>query len=292
MKKILASILLLLSGTAWATDMTYYHMFSKNTPSLAITGVIVDHISKKYPVNFLGGIACNSKRKIDQDTNPALIEIPSGRYWYSLHAKDELCDINLNQIRWLGAQSYSYNLCVKEDSDIKHVNDLVGRKNLRGSYASGSHGGHLYDTIHQHYDIKIKGIEYANSNAAALALLSNDVQIAMLLSLVSDRQENLKHIRCIASGDSKDEKSMARLFPKIPKEITLAKQIFILGVKNVTDDQYKNLVSIVNHAKIEIDQKMPGNIFVPVTDNKSEKSLDAEFRLSVFGLYGVTKTTR
>jgi hypothetical protein len=292
MKKILLMLFLLLSSKIVAAEMAYYHMFSKNTPSLALTEIIVGQIEKKYPVNFMGGIACNSKRKIDQDKNPALIEVPSGRYWYSLHTGDGLCDINLDRVRWLGAQSYTYNLCVKSDSDIKTVSDLNNQKNLKGSYASGSHGGHLYDTIHQYHGIKITGIEYANSNAASLALLSGDVQIAMLLNLVSDRQENLGNIRCIASGDSQSIKSMSRLFPRIPKEITLAKQIFILGVKNATDEQYQDLLKITNVAKKEIDKKIPGNIFEPVTDSRGEKALDSEFKMSVFGLYNVTKTSR
>lgn len=276
---------------ARAETITFYHMFSKNTPSLPQTKILVESFEKNYKIDFTQGQGCAVKDRFNKENGPALVEMVTGRYWFSLQQKDGLCDIDIKPVRWLGYQKYYYNICVRSDSGIANIKDLLqSNKIINGSFASGSHGGHLFNEINKSYGTKIKSIEYKNSGAAALALVSKDVELAVILDFVADKQEKMGNMRCLVKGQPGQDLSGSKTLPKLPTVMTEAPNIFGLGVKNVTDQQYLQLLLASQNAKKNLDDKIPAHKFVAVDDKKIFSNLvKEEIETAIFGLYRLTK---
>ena len=63
MKKIIMYILIYFSfvSTSISKEITYYHMFSKNTPTLPQTEIIVGSLKSVAAIDFTQGVACSVK---------------------------------------------------------------------------------------------------------------------------------------------------------------------------------------------------------------------------------------
>jgi len=271
-------------------EITYYHMFSKNTPTLAQTEIIVESLKSISDIDFKQGMACSVKNKFDRDTSPAIVEIATGRYWYTLQSNDELCNIDLKSVRWLGGQKLTYNLCVKNDSKVQNNDDLLKLDIRTAGFASGSHGGHWLEKLNIHYNTKLKAIEYPNSGGAVIALISGEVDVAIISDVAAEKQEINNTIRCLGTTDQNSEKSLSKIFPKIPKAISDSGTIFAIGIKNVSDNEYKSFLLAMQKAKIVLDKNFPSNKFY-IIDNKknTEESFSKEINQAIFGLYQATK---
>ena len=289
MRRLLASMLLLTCSSVMAFESTFYHMFSKNTPSLPQTQILVDTMAPVSRIDFRQGQSCTVKSRFDQDRKPALIEIPTGRYWQSLQLQDGLCDIDLGPVRWLGMQIFYYDICVRHDSKINSMEDLIKHIGTKASFASGSHGGHWFMLFNKHYGTHVKSIEYPNSGAAALAVVSGDVEVAMISDLVASRQVALKNMRCLGTSQPGQSNSLSKLLPRIPTPVNEAPQIFALGVKNVSDGQYQSLIKAIQQGKQQLDSKFPDNRFQTVGASLTENSMNQQIKMSIFGLYEFTK---
>lgn len=271
------------------TEVTFYHMFSKGSVAIPQSAILSDSINKKFKVDFRPGLSCSTKTQIDNDKNPAVVEFVTGRVWKSLQEKDGQCDIDLSKFRMLGSQSYFTNVCVLTSSPIKNAKDFIGSKGLKAGFSTGSHMGFWLDQFQTQYGSTVNKVQYPNSNKQILALLAGEIDVATPLDSTAAKHAKTGKVRCISFGDPKHAQATEKLFSKVNPVLSSAPNLFVLAVKNVSDKDYKKIVSQVNAGKKQLDKNFPTNRFKAVGKKYSEADAIKALNSGTLDLYAVTK---
>lgn len=277
-------------STVKANEAIYYHMFSKGAPSLAHSQIVVDTIneSKNFKINLRHGLVCSAKEDFNKQKDLALIEFINYRVWQSLQEANDECNFDLKNVRYLSVQPYHYNLCVLNDSAIKTAADLRNQKTLRFGNGGGM-GKYLVNQFTNKNGLEWTQQNYPNSGAAALALIAGEVDVAYLYSLVSGRQEATGKVRCLSYGDPKHEKATEKLLAEIHPILSSYSMMFITGVKNANDAQYKQLLDSVLLAEKSVDAKFKDNRLMVVGKDITEKELATLVKNSTEETFKITK---
>lgn len=284
-KLIICFFILCLGIKAQAKELTYYHMFSKNTPTLPRTILIVDNLKQEWQVDFRPGLACSAKTTFDNDKKPAIVEFTSGRYWQSLLEKDHLCDFEIKDVKWLAYSHLYYNLCVPINSKINNVNDFLMSDSLVFVIPDGSHLDYWRRSFNKSYNKNFKGIIVANSGAVGRALISGDADIGFMTSTASEPLEKNNAIKCLAYGEPNNQKSMSKLFDKIPSILNTTPISQLFGVKNVTEDEYKKIIEIFNKGQQEAKEKLGDRELVTISNISNSTAMEAEINKVIFEIY-------
>lgn len=299
MKKTITKILTMVAvialipvaASAWfgkKTEVTFYHMFSKDSVAVPQSQILADAMNKKFKVDFRPGLSCSTKTQIDEDTKTAVVEFVTGRVWKSLQDKDGQCDIDLTKFRMLGTQSYYTNICVASNSTIKNAEDFANARGLRAGYSTGSHMGFWLDNFKKEYGSDANKVQYPNSNKQVLALLAGEIDIATPLDSTAAKHAKAGNLRCISFGDPKHQQATEKLFAKVNAGLSSAPNLFVLAVKNVDEKNYKALVRQVNEGKKRLDAKFPNNRFFAVGKEYTEEDATKAFRSGTTDLYNLT----
>ena len=279
------------AASAWfgkKTEITFYHMFSKNSVAVPQSQILADAMNKKFKVDFRPGLSCSTKTQIDEDTKPAVVEFVTGRVWKSLQEKDGQCDIDLSKFRMLGTQSYYTNVCVATNSSIKTADDFINAKGLKAGYSTGSHMGFWLDNFKKEYGSDANKVQYPNSNKQVLALLAGEIDVATPLDSTAAKHAKAGNLRCISFGDPKHAQATEKLFSKVNAGLSSAPNLFVLAVKNVEEKDYQKLVKQVNEGKKKLDVKFPTNRFYAVGNGYSEADATKAFKSGTIDLYNLT----
>jgi tripartite-type tricarboxylate transporter receptor subunit TctC len=288
MKTLIFTFLLLFNtGLAAQEKFTYYMMTTSNSPSMKITEPLVNKLREIYEIDWKQNVGCAVKSQVDKETRPIFVELVTGQYWMSLYEKNNNCIIDMSKIRWIMLVDTTYKVCVKVDSNITDWNDLLKTNDARFAYTTGTVGKPLLESLNKDLNAAFRPVILTNSNAALTALLAKDVDVAFLNVLAADTQISQGNIRCIATTEKDKENSLSTLSPKTNKLLTNFALGYAIGVKNVTDDQFKK---IVDEMKILLpNAKIPNNVKVSSIKDMSEKELRSKVDDATINLYEATK---
>jgi tripartite-type tricarboxylate transporter receptor subunit TctC len=289
MKHIVIALSLILGLTsAHAKDkFTYYMMTNTNSPSMKVTEPFVERLRDFYEIDWKPNVGCNAKNQVERETNPIFVELVTGQYWMSLHDGNKNCVIDLDQYKWLMIYETAYKVCVRNDSEINSFNDLIKNKNHKIAYATGTVSKLIIESINKDFDTSFKPILLRTSNDILTAMLSKDVDVGILNILTADPQQASNNIKCFATTEKNKETSLSKLAPKMNPLLSTFSLGYAVGVKNVSDDQFKNIQSTL----ISVLEKtvLPKNINIISIKDMSEKDLRSKVNDATVNLYEATK---
>ena len=171
------------------------------------------------------------------------------------------------------------------NSKINNVNDFLMSDSLVFVIPDGSHLDYWRRSFNKSYNKNFKGIIVANSGAVGRALISGDADIGFMTSTASEPLEKNNAIKCLAYGEPNNQKSMSKLFDKIPSILNTTPISQLFGVKNVTEDEYKKIIEIFNKGQQEAKEKLGDRELVTISNISNSTAMEAEINKVIFEIY-------
>jgi hypothetical protein len=289
MKKIiLSACFLLLSVIAQAKTINYYHLAHKSTPALPYTVELIENFSKQgIKIDFKQGLSCSAKQQVDDQKQTVFVEFLSARYWQSLQHGDNLCNINLDKIKFYASYTSYYDVVVSNGSSIKTFNDLAKAKSI--AVPDGSAAYLIVDELNKTFGSQIKKVIFSGSADVAKSVLAGDVDAGIVLDIVSTQMSKNNKMSILAHGDEKINENIFVQLPNLNKAVVANSYLF--AIKNADSAFQEKIISNIKVVKQELDKKMPGNNF-QIVSNKDDKSVEQLAQLLIFELYELTKVSR
>lgn len=288
--KFLLTALSMIFGVSVAqaqTNFKYYGMTTANSPSTKVTEALIEKLKGTYTIDWKQNAGCAIKTQVEKDTDPIFVEFAPGQYWMSLYDGNKNCVFDIEKIRYLAIIENSYSICVRADSTIGSMKDVMSLPNVGIAYATGTPAKPMIESINKNYNTSIKPVLVTNSNAALTALLSKDVDVAYMISTVTIPQVAQNTIKCIATTESGKDNSLDKQLTKVNPAITTFNTQYVIGLKNVDDKRFKEISAEMNKVLASI--QLPSNAIVTSLANSSEKDLTAKVNKITKDLYEATK---
>jgi len=289
MKKFIIALFALISFPALAAQekFTYYMMTTSNSPSIKITEPLITKLKETYDIDWKQNVGCAAKTQVDRDPNPIFVELVTGQYWMSLFENNTNCIIDMSKIKWVLLAETAYKVCVKNDSPVNNWEQLTKLTDTKFGYTSGTIGKPLIESLGKDNNATFRPVMLTNSNAALTALLAKDIDVAFLNVLAADPQEAQGNIKCVATTEKNNEKSLSKFSPKTNKLMTEWSLTYAVGLKNVNDQQYTKIVNELKNTLPKVE--MPKNVQVHSIVNMTEKDLQNKVNDATVNLYAATK---
>lgn len=294
MIKIVSKILLLIFlsfATQAKEPIRYYGLTGASTPHLFMIEGWIKEIKKEISLDWLSGLSCGGKSAYVADKNPKMVEFVSGRAWQSLMENNTDCLIEMQDLQYLSLVEYSFDLCVLNDGKIKNIVDLDRNKKYRISVATANATQTWVKELNRLYGFEMKAAVFKASGDAMMALLSGDVELTFVSTLVADHHIKSGKIRCIGTTLSGMPTSLDHNFPKIHALLNTQVQMFPLAAKGLSQDTLsvarKAVVTVTDNSSLPLGIR----VFVARSD---EESLAIKKRVvdQIDSLYEVTKNIK
>lgn len=288
MKKIITALFASIFATSVQAQptFTYYMMTTSNSPSIKVTETLVDKLKQSYNIDWKPNAGCAIKNQVEKDTNPMFVEFVPGQYWMSLYEGNKNCVFDIEKIRYLMIVENSYAFCVRKDSDLNSVQDLLSKEN-NVAYPTGVPVKPLIEQMNKQYDAKLKPVMVTNSNSAVTALLAKDVNVAFIVNTAAAAQLSQGTVKCIGTTESNQDHSLDKTLTKISPAITQYHVQYVIGLKNVDDAKFKEISAELT--KILSTTQLPNTVRVTSLNNSSEADLTRKVHKITKDLYEATK---
>jgi hypothetical protein len=282
---ILTILLFFLNSAQSKENYTYYHLLNKSTPALPISISIIQELSdNNIKVDFQQGLSCSGKTQVDADKKISFVEFLTARYWTSLQNGDKQCDIDLSNLKFLAMSSQYFNIVVSKDSQIKVFDDIVKVKSI--AFASSSANGLIVDAINKKYNTNIKKVLMVGSPEVAKAVLSGDVEVGIVMDIVSEKLND--RFTILSFGNPQYKNSHFNNLDNLPKHLGIVSLAYVWSVKNADQELYNRLIPIFQNAKRKIDKELPNNTFL-VVKNIEDNTINEMIDSHIFKLHSLTK---
>jgi len=278
----------LIYNSSYANEkITYYHIGTKSAPALKHTEPMIENFKKNgINVDFKLGLGCGGKNQFNDEKNPALFEFSSGRYWQTLQMNDNLCNIDLSNVKYLSVTQMWYQIVVPVDSKIKTFDDIAKVKSI--AFPDGSAAFMIINEINKKFNTQIKAIKFVNSEEVAKGVLAGDADIAIMADITAEKMEKNKLMKIIVYGNPKIDNNIFKHLPNLPKNIGIVSASFIRGVKNGDDLLYQKLFVLTQDSKKQLDIQFPNNEFFTIK-SIDDKEIISFVEESIFQLHQLTK---
>lgn len=292
MKKLIIAFTIAAASSVNAADLTYYQLSSRTEPTVPIQDAwIASMESNGISVTAKRGMGCGGMSAYQSDTGAKLVYFSGGRYWFSLQKNESACVIDLDSIKWVATVSDPYLLCSRTDSKINNKDSFLKQKQL----TIGSTGAAPFSSWIADYNRKNntahKSISFGNSTEAALALMANDVQLAILQAFAAKKHMANGKITCFASTATSSElDNFSKLHPTGDKVINEYTSTFALGAVGLSRDLLSRVRRSISSTSI--DASTTGFEIRYVTTNKEQEASKKMIKSLISDVLQITKTNK
>lgn len=292
MKKLISAFIITAASTVGAADLTYYQLSSRTEPTVPIQDIWISSMeSNGISITAKRGMGCGGMSAYQANPGAKLVYFSGGRYWFSLQKNESACVIDLDSIKWVATVSDPYLLCSRVDSQVKDKNSFLKQKRLTiGSTGAAPFGSWITD-YNQKNNTDHKFISFGNSTEAALALMANDVQLAILQSFAAKKHISSGKITCFASTATSSElDNFSKLHPTGDTVINEYTSTFALGAVGLSHELLSRVRKSISSASIDV--STTGFEIGYVTNDKEQEESKKMIKSLISDVLQITKTNR